>query len=309
MNDDIFHLPGLTPAVFTPLREDGALALDRIPALVDHLEQDGVSALYVLGSTGEGVSLSIAERRAAAEAYTEAAQGRLPVIVQVGHNSLAEARALAEHAQAIGADAISATPPSYFKPASAELLVACLEEITTGAPDLPFYYYHIPSTTGVEPDLSAFLHLAAARLPTLAGLKFSDLRLYDYQVSQQALPNRYIDFLFGTDEMLLSALVVGMRGAVGTTYNFAAPLYRRIIASFDEGDLERARHYQVLAATMIDIILRTCGRAGFKAMMAVIGQPCGPHRLPQGTAHPDDVAKMKRALDAIGFFTWGRTWE
>lgn len=89
-------LTGLVAATFTPLSADGSLDLDRIPAVVDHLERDGVSALYVLGSTGEGVSLTTQERMAVAKAYTEAARGRLPVVVQVGYNSLADARALEE---------------------------------------------------------------------------------------------------------------------------------------------------------------------------------------------------------------------
>ena len=132
---------GLIAATYTPLRSNGSLNLDRVPPLVEHLLGDGVGGLYVCGSTGEGVSLTGDERRAVAEAYTAAAAGRVAVIVQVGHNSLAEARSLAEHAQQIGADAISATCPSYFKISTAELLVDCMAEAAAGAPDLPFYYY------------------------------------------------------------------------------------------------------------------------------------------------------------------------
>lgn len=303
-----FRLTGLVPAVFTPLREDGSLDLDRIPGIVDHLEQDGVSALYVLGSTGEGVSLSSQERRDVAEAYVQVAGGRLPTVVQVGHNSLAEARQLAEHAQRIGASAISATPPYYFQPESVDVLVACMEEITAAAPELPFYYYHIPVKTRVMLDMVAFLRVGAERLPTLAGLKFSDLKLYELQACQQ-LQNGRFNVLLGPDEMLLSALAIGTCGAVGTTYNFAAPLYLRVIEAFEQGNLEMARHLQGLAVAMIDIILKHCGRPGFKAMMAVIGQDCGPHRLPHGTARPEDVARMTKALEAIGFFEWGRSKE
>ena len=126
-------LTGLNPAAFTPLKADGSLNLDAVPALVEHLLRDGVSGLYVCGSTGEGVSLTREERMAVAEAYTAAAARRIPVVVQVGHNSLREARLLAEHAQKIGADAVSATPPMYFKPANTEAVVACLTEVAAGA--------------------------------------------------------------------------------------------------------------------------------------------------------------------------------
>ena len=91
-------LRGLIAATYTPLHADGQLNLDRIAKLVDHLLADRVDGLYVCGSTGEGMSLSSDERRSVAQTFVEAAAGRVPVIVQVGHNSLAEARELAAHA-------------------------------------------------------------------------------------------------------------------------------------------------------------------------------------------------------------------
>jgi N-acetylneuraminate lyase len=298
------RLAGLVAATFTPLRPDGSLHLERIPAIVDRLERDGVVGLYVLGSTGEGASLTAAERRAVAGSFVEAARGRLRTVVQVGHNSVAEARALAEHAQRIGADAVSATPPSYFKPSSVAALVATLAAIASGAPGLPFYYYHIPDVTGVHPDMGDFLDAAAEQVPTLAGIKFSDCRLYELQLCER-FRGGALDVVFGVDEMLLAALALGVRGAVGSTYGFAAPLYRRILDAFARGDLETARTHQALAAEMVRVILRHCGRAGLKAVMALVGVDCGPHRLPQATTEPADVARMARALEAIGFFEWG----
>ncbi|KKZ14073.1 MAG: hypothetical protein TQ37_02275 [Candidatus Synechococcus spongiarum 15L] len=302
MNKSI-RLTGLIAAAFTPMKSDAMLDLDRIPSLVEHLLKDGVSALYVLGSTGEGVSLTLRERQHTAAAFVQAAAGRVPVVVHVGHNSLQEAQILARHAQQIGANAISAVPPYYFKPDSTRSLVDCLAMITAGAPDLPFYYYHIPVKTGVELDLNDFLHLATQRLHSLVGVKFSDTRLH--AVSACPYAERY-DFVCGVDEMLLDAWMTGMRGAVGTTYNFAAPLYNRLIACCKQGQIEEARRNQARASTMIKVILKTCGRPGFKAVMGLIGQDCGPHRLPHSTATPAEISEMHQALEAIGFFEWGR---
>ena len=298
------RLAGLVAATFTPLHADGSLNLGLVPAIVDRMERDGVIGLYVLGSTGEGASLTAGERFAVAEAYVEAARGRLRTVIQVGHNSVAEARAFAEHAQRIGADAVSAMPPSYFKPGSVAALVASLAEISGGAPELPFYYYHIPPLTGVDPDMAEFLDAAEEHVPTLAGIKFSDCRLYDLQLCQR-FRGGALDVVFGVDEMLLGAAVLGVRGAVGSTYNFAAPLYLRMLDAFERGDLETARTHQAQSAEMVRVILRHCGRAGLKATMSLVGLDCGPHRLPQSTAAPADVARMARALEAIGFFEWG----
>lgn len=300
-----FHLDGLIPAVFTPLDEDGSLNLDQIPAVVDHLESDGIEGIYILGSTGEGVSMSREERRRVAEAYVQEAQGRLKTVVQVGHNSLVEAKQLAAHAQEIGADAISALPPFYFRPDSIDAVLDCLQEVASGAPDLPLYYYHIPGKTGVQVDVEKLCRLGMERLPTLSGVKYSDPNLQAFQRGDLFL-NGDIDFLMGVDEMLLSGLTTGLDGAVGSTYNFAAPLYTKIIREFERGNVSKAREYQTKAVKMIDVILDTCGRPGLKAMMSVVGVECGGQRLPQQTADADDVDRMEDKLETIGFFEWGR---
>jgi len=228
------RLSGLVAATFTPFRADGALDLDRIPSVIDHVIKQGAAGLYVCGSTGEGPLLTTAEREAVAAATVKAARGRVPVVIQVGHNSLADARALAAHAQQIGADAISATPPGYFKPDSVDNFIDCLIDITAGAPQLPFYLYHIPVISGVKFDMLEFLRAAEQRLPSLRGVKFSDPNLHEMLACIEYGGGRY-EILFGVDEMLLGGLAFGARGAVGSTYNFAAPLYLKVIAALDRG--------------------------------------------------------------------------
>ncbi|MEZ6062381.1 MAG: dihydrodipicolinate synthase family protein [Planctomycetaceae bacterium] len=196
-------LTGLIAATYTPFHADGSLNTKPIPEYVDFLLNSGVSGLYVCGSTGEGVSLTGDERRVLAEAFVKAAAGRVPVIVQVGHNCLREARELATHAADIGADVISATCPFYFKPASVDLLIASMAEVAAGGPNLPFYYYHIPSMTGVNLNMTEFLSKAADSIPNLAGLKFTSTTVHEFQ-SCLSIDNGRFDILWGCDEMLLS---------------------------------------------------------------------------------------------------------
>ena len=294
---------GLFAAVFTPMCGDGSLNLTQIQPIVDYLLRAQISGLYVCGSTGEGPSLSSEERRAVAAEYVKAAAGKLPVIVQVGHNSLTEACALASHAQAIGADAISALPPSYFKFSSLETLIDCLNEISSAATNLPFFYYHIPCLTGMDFDMAEFLRRACKCLPNLAGIKYSNTAIHEYQACLRFEPQR-LSILFGYDEMLLSALAVGAAGAVGSTYNFAGPLYNRIIKAFKNGDLTEAQRCQALSVDMIRILSRYRGQPAFKATMKLIGFDCGPNRLPLETLTPQELKTMKSELDEIGFFDW-----
>ena len=297
-----YRLTGLVAATFTPMHADGSLHLAMVKPIVDHLIRSGVSGLYVCGSTGEGPLLSTEERKATAAAYIEATAGRLPVVVQVGHSSLVEACGLAAHAQETGADVISAVAPYYFKPTSVGCLVDCLGEIAGGAPKLPFYYYHIPELSGVNLDMVNLLEHAREKVPTFAGIKYTAPTIDELQ-TLIAVENRRFDILFGRDEMLLSGLVVGIRGVVGSTYNFAAPLYCRLMAAFQRGDLDEARHCQELAVAAIRITgQRYRGHAGRKAVMSLIGLDCGPSRLPLVPLNTAEQAAMQSDLEALGLY-------
>ena len=307
-NSNRFWLNGLLPATFTPLHADGSLNLAVVEPIVEHLIRDGVTGLYVCGSTGEGVSLAREERMAAAEAFITAARGRLPVVVQIGHNSIAEARLLAAHAQSAGAAAISATPPAYFKPPTLAALVASMAEIAAAAPNLPFYYYHIPLMTGVTTNVAALLRAGGEQIPTLAGVKFSYSAVFDLQAAAAVEDGRY-NLLFGSDEMLLSGLCAGAHGAVGTTYNFAAPLFNRIVAAYTACDLPTAQRLQAHAVEMINLILGYGGVGAFKAVMSFFDLDCGPVRLPLVALTHAEQQSLRHALAAIGFFDWARGTE
>jgi N-acetylneuraminate lyase len=295
------HLSGLIAATFTPMRPDGSLNLAMAKPIVDHLIHSGVSGLYVCGSTGEGPLLTTEERKETAAAYVEAAARRVPVVVQVGHSSVVEARELAAHAQQIGADATSAVAPYYFKPNSVGVLVDCLAAIADGAPKLPFYYYHIPELSGVHANMVDLLQHAPTKIPNFAGIKYTAPVINELQTLVVASAGRF-DILFGRDEMLLSGLAGGATGAVGSTYNFAAPLYRRVIAAFDRGDVEEAKRCQGQAVAMVNVLLSYRGHAGLKAAMGLRGLDCGPTRLPNVSLKPDEVQSLRRDLDAVGFF-------
>ena len=297
------HITGLVAPVVTPMHEDGSLKLDLAGQIVDHLDRWGVAGVFVCGSTGEGQSLSVAEREDVAEAYAQAARGRLRVIVHVGHNALGEARKLAGHAQKLAADAIAISPPSYFKPTNAETVARCIRDVSDAAPELPVYYYHIPAMTGVHINVIELLRIAEVECPNLAGVKFTCEDLMDLQLCLEFSGGRY-DMLFGRDEMLMSGLAVGVRGAIGSTYNYAAPLYTRIIEAFERGDLEEARRGQLDAARLVTVVRRHGGVSCHKTMMKFVGIDCGPCRLPLVTLTGEEEKQLEADLREVGFFEW-----
>src|SRR5262249_5489050 len=131
-------LSGLIAATHTPFQADGQLNLAGVASQAEHLLGNRVHAVFVGGTTGESHSLTVDERLALAQRWSEVVRGtELRLVVHVGSNSLSDARTLAAQAQSLGAAAISALAPSYFKPKDLESLVACCSEVAGAAPSLP----------------------------------------------------------------------------------------------------------------------------------------------------------------------------
>ena len=299
------RLTGLIPATYTPLSACGDIDLEAVRPLTERLIADGVDGLYVCGSTGEGVSLRLDERIAVTEAFIAAAAGRVPVIVHVGHNSLAEACRLAEHAAGARAAATSAMPPTYFRIGDARVVADCCVEMAAAAADLPFYYYHIPVMSGVAIDVPALLAEAGRRIPNFAGVKYTANTIHEY-LECVAFDGGRFDMLFGYDELLLPALAVGARGAVGSTFNIAAPLYRRIMEAFAAGRIDEARAEQLRSVQMIRVLMKRPFHPAMKAVLGMLGTPCGDCRLPLPKLSAADTRALEEELRQIGFFEWAR---
>ena len=200
--------------------------------------------------------------------------------------------------------AISTLAPSYFKPASLDDLIDWCAVIAAEAPDLPFYYYDIPSMSGVSFPVDRFLLEASARIPNLAGAKFTNMDLVSYRRCLDIAGDRF-DLPWGTDEALLAALATGARGAVGSTYNWAPRLYVELAAAFTRGDLPEARRLQSISIAMIDAIAATGFMGTAKALMCRLGVPVGPARSPLSNPTPAQVDALLARLDDLGFNRWG----
>ena len=297
-------LKGLIAAPHTPTRADFSLNLDCVPAQAAHLARDGVVGVFVGGTTGEGFSFSTDERAALFGAWGEAAKAHgLKFFAHVGHNNLPEARQLVEAAVAAEADAIAAMAPFFFKPATEAALVEWFAAIAKSAEETPFYYYDIPGFTGVVLDTAEVIERATEAIPDFAGVKYTnpDLELFERCFAQAG---DRIDLLFGTDEKLLEGMQRGSVGAVGSSYNYAAKLYLKIIEAFERGDLETAQMWQARSVQMIDVIAAHNYCPAAKAVMRMVGVDCGPARAPLATLSEAERKLLRGELEALGFFEW-----
>jgi N-acetylneuraminate lyase len=190
--------------------------------------------------------------------------------------------------------------PYFFRPSTVEELVCYCEEVAAAAPDLPFYYYHIPAMSGVTLSMRDFLELAGDRIPSLAGIKFTHPDPMDIRKCLSWRDGRY-EILFGMDEALLAALALGCRAAVGTTYGFAAPLSQAIIAAFDRGEMDEARRLQSLSVEMVAVYRKYGGgHPAMKVMMKICGIDCGPVRPPLRPLSREQEVAFREEIEATG---------
>jgi N-acetylneuraminate lyase len=273
------NFTGLMAAPHTPFTPQGELNSSVVALQADALLRDGVKGAFIAGTTGEGASLTIAERMQLAESWIAARRDNLRVIVHVGHNALPDAITLARHARTIGADAIAAIAPNFFKPNGITELLDYLAPIAEAAPDVPFYYYHIPAMTGVDLPMVPFLERAAERLPNLRGIKYSEPDFTELQSLLAAAGKRY-EILWGCDDVLLAALTYGVQGAVGSTYNHSAPLYLAMWEAFTAGNLAEARNISQVIVAMVDVLRIHGVIPTQKLLLEGCGIPVGPARPP-----------------------------
>lgn len=301
---DKYGIGGLIAAPHTPMHRDYSLNTEIINIQSHTLQQNGVEGAFLCGTTGEGMVLTESERKRVASEWVAQTGGELSIIVHVGSSRLAQAKRLASHAeQELQVDAIAAMGPVIFKTETVEALVEYCAKVAAEAPNTPFYYYHIPSFSGIDLPMIEFLEVGSRHIPTLAGIKYTHSDLYDYGLCLNYDDGNY-NILFGQDENLLAGLALGARGAVGSTYNFASPLYRNIIESFNNGEMETARFLQTQSREMVQIFKRYGIFASLKAAMRIIGIDVGPNRPPVSPLGEKSLNNLTRDLENLGFFNF-----
>ena len=303
----IVKLEGLVAAPFTPLNSKGELNIDLIPEYYSFLEKNGVAGAFINGSTGEGVSLTQREKQAQSAAWAGCMKkdGNFRIINLVGGTSYSECIENAVFSQQLGLSAIAVLAPYYFKPCDAGQLAQFVAKVGEAVPEMPVYFYHIPALTGVNIPMIDFLRIISVMLPNFAGIKYTQEDFMDFLFCLNFNDRKY-DMLWGRDECMLSALVLGTKGFIGSTYNYAAPIYISLFRAFNEGNLDEARALQNKSIDMISLLGKYGGMATGKAFMKYIGLDCGKFRLPVGNMDNsmyDEFVKDIRKLDIEEWFS------
>ncbi|WZL80396.1 dihydrodipicolinate synthase family protein [Vallitaleaceae bacterium 9-2] len=273
---DIEPFKEITVALNTPFMANEEIDVEGTKKLVRYMKNKGVKSLYVCGSTGEGFLLSIEERKQIVEAAIEAAGDDMKIIVHVGTASTKLSAHLAEHAQSVGADAISAVPSVYYRLGEESVFQHWTKIME--ASDLPFIIYNIPQLTGFNLSMPLFQRLIENE--KVIGIKCSSEPAHDIMRFKQAGGKEFLVFN-GPDEQYLAGRVMGADAGIGGTYGAMPELYIALEKLIRKGEIDKAIEAQKI---ITDFVYRLCSfeslYGAVKAILKLDGCDIGNPRLP-----------------------------
>ncbi len=240
-------ISGVLPALITPLDKDGKVLVDSAELLIDFYLKEKADGLYMLGWTGEGMFLTVQQRKTWAEAVLKANRNRMPIFVHVGYNdNLDDSVELARHAEEHGAYAVASvgiSPKATF----AEN-IAYFKRISEAAPNTPFYIYWVSNGDSliggqrIDPDE---LLEAMKAVPTFKGIKFTDNNFYILERFKKYNPD--INILTGADNLVICSDFMGADGNIGALQAITCYHNKVILQKMHEGNFKEARELQYRA--------------------------------------------------------------
>ena len=290
---------GVWPAMPTPVDENRQVNLDATGQLVDALITEGTDGIYLLGATGQGLALRLAQRQAVAERACAKAAGRVPVIVHVGCINTDDAVELARHAAGCGAAGISAIPPVYF----GNDLATEMKHYgaIASATSLPFFPYINTMATGEPPVAPKQYVEALLELPHITGSKITTRNLYTLGLIHHYAQDK-LKLYSGADELMCHAVLCGAYGAIGSFYNIWGSVARRARQACVEGQMGRVQHFMGVFQGTLDEILASGSAYKFirQAIHLRHDVDIGPGSVAGNTLGPEwNKADVQRLLDVV----------
>ena len=292
-------IKGLVCAPFTAFDGSGNVDLGKVAEQARFYKNNGVSGVFACGTTGEGSSLTMSEKKALFGEWAKQRDGGFAVIGFLGGTSVGDCVDLALYAQEVGLDAVAMTAPYYQRPATVKDLALTIAQVASAVPQMPFYFYHIPVLTKVSFPMIRLLEEVDGLVPNFAGIKYTDENMMDYQLCLE-YKNRKYNIMWGRDEMLLEALSIGADTFIGSTYGYMAPLYQAITKAFEAGDIKKAASLQFEAVRLITLLDKYGSGTG-KGFMKAAGLDLGPCRRPLVTLEGERYDAFLQELPSTRF--------
>jgi 4-hydroxy-tetrahydrodipicolinate synthase len=291
-------LRGVIVPLVTPFDEQNQVDHAALRRVVDFVISKGVHAVMVAGSTGEGALLSVDERKQVLETVVAQVNGKISVIAHTGCIDTGSTVDLSKHAQATGANVVSAIVPFFFNFGD-EALYRHFLTMAEAVPDTPMLLYAFPGNAknDISPALLARLLKAA---PNIVGIKSSNDDLNRFQEYVQTGGENFTA-CFGVDELMLGGLVFGAKAQIsGNSNSFPEP-FVQLYEAFTAGDLVRAQELQKVVNQVIDLHQGGRTTAFFKATLGLRGVSAGKVRPPMAELTETELAQVKQAVTAFEY--------
>lgn len=296
MSDTEFR--GIIPPVLTPLNDRDSLDYQGLENIIRRLIAGGVQGLFVLGTTGEGPSLSYPLRRDMIKESLRIVAGEIPVMVGITDTSLIESVRLADYAAKNGAGAVVVAPPSYHPIDQADLL-RYLETLAEKLP-LPAFLYNMPSHCKTWYDIDTLRRVF--EIPTYIGLKdSSDDMDYFKRAAELIIPQKRLTLLIGPEDKLPAALELGAHGGICGGAHLLPRLFVRIVEAYRAGDAAAMERYK----KRLGDLQRVYDAGGsflksMKAAMSVLGLCRNIFAEPISPLDKTRVEAVRKTLQEVG---------
>lgn len=295
------NFKGIYPAFYACYDSEGNVCTETTKALVEFLIEKGVSGLYVGGSSGECIYLSVEERKKTLEAVMEVARGKIKIIAHVACNNTKDSCELAAHAQSVGADAIAAIPPIYFR-LPEKAIANYWNDISAAAPDTDFVIYNIPQLAGVSLTLPLLDEMM--KNPRVVAIKNSSMPIQDIQMFKREaeMAGKDIAVFNGPDEQFVGGRIIGADAGIGGTYAVMPEVFVEMDKAVEEGNFDRAKLLQNAAN---EVIYTMCSAKGnmYAVAKAVLkmrtGIDFGSVRAPLLPLEADDEKVVVKAYELV----------
>ncbi len=291
------EIRGVICPIVTPFDERDRVDLVSTRRLIDFLLAHRIAGLMVGGTTGEGMLLTLGERKALCEAVVEHVAGRVPVIAHTGCIRTAETIELTRHARDVGATAASMIVP-YFFSLDDEALFRHFTAIAEAVPDFPLFLYTFPGNAKNDISASLFERLLRAA-PNIVGIKSSNPSLIRLQEYIEVGGDRVAVFC-GVDGLMLPALTLGARGQISGNANVFPEVFCDLYEAFLSGDQLRALSLQRLVNRIRAVFRDGVTPAYFKAGLRLRGISVGRVRAPMRELKPEESQAVEEGLRALG---------
>ena len=293
MKETVFR--GAATAMITPMREDGSVDYEAMGRLIDWQIEQGIDALLIAGTSGEGSTLSDEEHREVLQFAVNQARGRVPMIAGTGSNDTAYACDLTKYACQIGYDACLVVTPYYNKTTQRGLIR--MYKTIADASTKPLILYNVPSRTGISlapatvAELSSYPHIDAIKEASGNISAIADIA---------ASVTEGFTIYSGNDDQIIPILSLGGQGVISVLSNLLPKETSAMVHAYLEGNIEQARTMQLQYLPLIHALFCETNPIPVKAAMALMGYGTNTLRLPLVTMESEHENQMRARMQEVG---------